>query len=100
MLFKKTNILIFLALCLSACVATLYVPTEKDAVKNKVTLHELQQGRELYIKNCSSCHNLHLPSEYTRHEWWTKVDRMQTRAKIDSAQKQLIVKYLESNCKK
>ena len=97
--FKKTNVLIFLALSLSACVATLYVPTEKDAVKNKVSLKELQQGRVLYVKNCSSCHNLHLPSEFTKHEWWTKVDRMQTRAKVDSTQKRLIVKYLETNCK-
>jgi hypothetical protein len=99
MLFNKTKLLILTAVILSACAASLYMPTEQDAQKYNVSLENLQKGRKLYINSCASCHNLHLPSAYTRQEWWKHLDKMQQRAKINDAQKELIAKYLETNSK-
>jgi mono/diheme cytochrome c family protein len=97
--FNKTKLLIFIFISLTACVASLYMPTENDAKKYNISLDELQKGRKLYIRSCSSCHNLHLPSAYSNHEWWKHLNKMQQRAKIDDAQKELIAKYLETNAK-
>jgi hypothetical protein len=97
--FNKVKLLILTIIILTACVASLYIPTERDAQKLNIPLDELQKGRKLYINSCSSCHNLHLPSAYTKQEWWKHLNNMQLRAKIDSSQKELIAKYLESNCK-
>ncbi|MFZ4399554.1 MAG: hypothetical protein ACOYO1_05945 [Bacteroidales bacterium] len=92
--------LIIIFLGLSGCIASLYLPTEEDAKIYNIPLTTLKEGRELYINKCSSCHNLYLPSNYTKHEWSLNLNKMQKRAKIDSTQKENITKYLEINAKR
>ena len=60
---------------------------------------QLLQGRKLYIKFCSGCHNLHLPNEYNAEKWKMNLDEMQTKAKITDEEKQLIYLYLTSHSK-
>jgi len=86
-------------LVFSGCVVSLYMPTENDAKVFNTTLDTLKRGRELYINKCGSCHNLYLPSKYTKQEWQQIMDKMQKPAKIDNSQKELIKKYLETNAK-
>lgn len=96
MCFKQiyiAGIVIFLGLI--GCVASLYMPTEIDAKVFNTTLDTLKIGRELYINKCGSCHNLYLPSIYTKEEWQQIMDRMEKPAKINNLQKGLIKKYLE-----
>lgn len=90
MSFKKSIGLIALIVGLLGC-----APTHQKGSSDK-----LQQGRNLYIKNCGSCHNLYLPSTYTSREWKPILDKMQKPARIDDAQKALIATYLNTNCKK
>lgn len=86
-------------LCISGCVATLYIPTAEDAQKNNTTVDSLSLGRELYINKCSNCHNLYLPSSYTKEEWKKIIDDMQKRSKIDDKQKESIYTYVQINAK-
>lgn len=98
---SKTKMLILLvAAGLISCVSALYIPTQKDALSQNTSLEKLQQGRRLYMNNCSSCHNLHLPSEFTNKAWEPLLNKMQKRARIDDSQKELIAAYLDTNCKK
>jgi mono/diheme cytochrome c family protein len=76
------------------------MPTEIDATKYNISLDTLKTGRELYLKNCGSCHNLYLPTQYIKQDWLQIMDKMQKPAKIDNSQKVLIIKYLETSCKK
>lgn len=85
---------------LISCVSALYLPTQNDAVSQNTPLEKLKQGRELYIKRCGSCHNLYLPSSYTSKAWKPIMDKMQKPARIVDSQKELIIAYLETNCKK
>ena len=90
MYFKKIIGVIALTVGLVGCVST-----HQNPLSDK-----LQQGRNLYIRNCGSCHNLYLPSTYTNREWKPILDKMQKPARIDDAQKALIATYLDANSKK
>jgi mono/diheme cytochrome c family protein len=59
-----------------------------------MSIDELKQGRDLYVNNCASCHQLYLPNKYTAKDWHYWLDDMQPKAKITDAQKQLIYDYL------
>jgi cytochrome c1 len=76
------------------------MPTQIDALSRNISLEKLQQGRRLYMNTCTSSHNLHLPSEFTKKYWEPLLNKMQKRAKINDAQKEQIAAYLETNSKK
>ena len=66
----------------------MYVPVEGG---NSISL---KKGRELYVANCSSCHQLFAPNKYNEKEWLLNLDEMQPKAKISNEQKKLIFDYL------
>jgi hypothetical protein len=92
--FRHIIPLVFIFWGLYGCITVLYVPTENDATNHNVSLNTLKKGRELYMNKCSSCHNLYLPTKYTNQKWLLIIGKMQKRAKIDSSQKDLIMKYI------
>jgi len=98
-LYKKFGILLFISV-LAGCVSGLYMPTVTDATRQNMPLKSLNAGRSLYVKSCGSCHNLYLPSRYTKREWNNIVDKMKERSKIDNKQVTLINQYLELSAKK
>jgi mono/diheme cytochrome c family protein len=87
------RILILLTLLSAGCASTLYIP-DQSVVTADATLEQLNEGRKLYIENCSSCHVLYAPGKYKREEWQVQVDEMQERSHIKLEQKNLILKYL------
>lgn len=87
-------------LCLVGCVSVLYIPTSNDAVSQNVPLQTLTKGRDLYVKNCGSCHNLYLPSRFTKSEWKKITEDMTERAKITNLQAEQIRQYLGVAAKK
>lgn len=88
-----------LIVCLTGCISSLYLPTEIDAQKYNCSLETLKTGRELYINKCGGCHNLYFPQSRTKQEWQEVMNKMQKRSKIENQQKDLILKYLETNSK-
>ena len=82
-----------MALLILACSQSLYVPTAEN-VSDSNTLEELVEGRKLYIKNCSSCHNLYPPQKYPAEHWIKEMEEMKVEAKITDAQAMLILKYV------
>lgn len=82
-----------------ACSAALDHPTPQDAEWAQrdwpgTTVKDLAQGRALYVDKCSSCHNLHLPSEYSPEEWKGYVAYMVTEAKLTPEEQRAIARYL------
>ncbi|MCL6524571.1 MAG: hypothetical protein K6T34_07895 [Thermoflavifilum sp.] len=98
---KKTISIIAIMMVLYACASKLYVPSAVNVEKAKrlnpaITENQLKVARSLYISHCSSCHNLHLPHEYTRDQWIDILNKMQPKAKITDQQKALLLIYLTS----
>ena len=67
---KRIAALIFISLFLSCATTKKFAPTtdEMPLLQQKVagiTFTEAQQGYVLYLKNCSNCHRLHNPAEFT-----------------------------------
>jgi mono/diheme cytochrome c family protein len=84
-------------LLLISCSSQLYIPIEATPT---VSLENLKTGREIYVKKCSSCHQLHLPNQYTEKVWMSNLNEMQARAKISDEEKQLIYQYITNAPKK
>ena len=85
---------LFLMLVILACSPALYIPKLADSQKAGVSVDSLAMGRKIYVNNCSSCHSLYLPDQFTRGEWAKVMPVMQRKAKIDNEQRRMIVKYL------
>jgi len=58
------------------------------------TLADLEQGKSIFEQNCNKCHSLKKP--FTKDEETIKsvLPKMAKRAKIDSRQEDLVLKYL------
>lgn len=102
---KKTIVIVFLFL-LAACAATSkFAPTAKDlpAMQAKVptiTYTDAIQGYKLYAGNCSNCHRLHNPKEYTAIKWNKILPEMFEKAKIaNNEEQQSIKKFLIAKSK-
>ena len=96
----NTISVVLILLCLVGCVSVLYIPTRYDAVSQNVPLETLTKGRNLYVKNCGSCHNLYLPARFTKTEWTRITQVMKDRAKITTLEVQQINQYLGVKAKK
>lgn len=77
----------------------LLVPTDNDVIhaKNRwadSNMEALKVGRHLYIDKCGKCHYLYRPSKFSEEKWLKEIPDMQKKAKIDSAQVALILRYI------
>jgi nitrate/TMAO reductase-like tetraheme cytochrome c subunit len=70
------------------------MPSLTDAKHTGVSTDSLLIGRNLYVNHCGSCHNLHLPEQYTRAHWEKEMPEMQRKAKISDEETRLITKFL------
>ncbi len=93
----KKIILIGCLMMLLSCSSSLYVPIASTPT---ASLENLKNGRETYVKKCASCHQLHLPSEFSEEEWQYNLNKMQVKAKITDEKKQLVYQYLMNAPKK
>jgi hypothetical protein len=101
---SKMIVLIASSVCLLAVLGTactksnvdtsaLYVPSGSD-VTSYASLQELQQGRELYINYCSSCHGLYSPDKFTVVQWKSILNSMTPRTSLNSSDISLVTKYV------
>ena len=93
---KKISLFIAI-LGLASCGTHLYTPTE---TKSSVPLDNLVKGKDLYVNNCASCHELYNPSRFSPKRWTSILEEMQPKAKITNEQKDLIYAYLTNEPKK
>jgi hypothetical protein len=78
-----------------ACTSQLYVPTEKNVNKFlPATIEELTQGRELFVGKCGKCHDLPKLTSRSDSEWKKTMEKMGPKAKIDSDQSYLVLRYI------
>ena len=71
----------------------LYIPTTSDVTAN-ATLQELEQGRDLYINNCNSCHSLFSPDSYTTTQWKSIINTMGPKTTMSASEILLVEKYV------
>ncbi len=74
------------------CAGALRHPGPRDAAAVAAdwpgtTTADLARGRVVYVRRCSSCHTLVLPSAYPSEAWPALVDAMAERARLSPQQK-------------
>jgi hypothetical protein len=90
----KFFIILFTGLLLfSSCESPLYKPTMVE-VQDSAEFNALQKGRNLYIRNCNSCHNLYLPSQFSAEKWKEELSQMQKKTKLTDTEVAYILKYV------
>ena len=100
---------IIATLCLytfAACAATSkFAPAadELPAMQSRVpgiSFDGAMQGYKLYATNCSNCHRLHNPEEYTAIEWNKILPEMFDKAKLKNEENQTLLRnYVISKSK-
>lgn len=76
---------------LVACSSQIYTPV--DSINN-IPVLKLKEGRQLYVQNCASCHQLYTPRQYSAAAWARNLAEMQERSHISDREKDLIYDYL------
>jgi mono/diheme cytochrome c family protein len=91
----SVSLLLLMGACTKSSLDTsmLYVPSYSEVTAN-ATLQELEQGRELYINNCSVCHGLYSPDNYAPAQWETVLNNMAPRTSLTSSEVLLVTKYV------
>ena len=98
--FNKPYQIVFVLLVLfCSCSPALYLPTIADADRTGISTDSLVIGRTLYVNHCGSCHNLHLPEQYTKQHWEKEIPQMQLKAKISKEDAKLITNFILARCK-
>lgn len=69
---------------------------DKDLVQSVEPL--FKEAQELFA-NCSICHALHPPKEFSANAWPSVVKSMKSRVGYDSNQEYLVSQYLQKNAK-
>lgn len=93
------HIAMVMILFFAACSPALYLPTIADASRTGITTDSLILGRSLYVNHCGSCHNLHLPEQFTSKHWQQKMPEMQLKAKISDENTKLITNFILARSK-
>jgi mono/diheme cytochrome c family protein len=86
-------------LLLGACSPALYIPSAADASRTGISTDSLMIGRKLYVNHCGSCHNLHLPEQYTRTHWEDEIYFMKRKAKLTENEARLITQFVSAHSK-
>jgi cytochrome c5 len=88
---------------LAACAAVLPQPTSADLERARaedpgVQLDDLARGRDAYVRRCSACHALRLPSERAPEAWAAEVARMQQQhaVRLTPDEERDILRYLRA----
>lgn len=59
-----------------------------------VTLEQLEAGRTLYLERCSGCHSLYAPEAFSTGQWPGVLDKMASKARLTSENRESILRYL------
>ena len=94
---NRTTLAGIILLC--ACSPALYIPSVADASQSGISVDSLMIGRNLYKNHCGSCHNLHLPEQYTQKRWEKEIPDMKRKAKISDNEAKLITQFIMGRSK-
>ena len=92
-IFLIAGISVWIWACSPATGSVLYSPAPADATGTH-SYDQLVAGRSLYIEKCGRCHKLKSPEKFTTSEWQKAMLKMQPKAKISDAERDLIQAYV------
>ena len=98
-MIKKLSTLVIILLLIACGSAKLMTPTQADADRGAklfpgYTLADLNQGKEIYEKNCNKCHGYKDPMKKKDKKWVKVVPKMAKKADLDSLKGDAILKYV------
>jgi cytochrome c5 len=96
---KKIIILISVTFFVACAAYKPLAPSQTDAERATqkfpgTTLADLNQGKTIFEESCKKCHSLKKPFTKSEEEIRNVLPKMAKKAKIDSQQEDLVLKYL------
>lgn len=94
-----------LIFCMMSCGTAIPDPQEADLRMlpgdlSEIKLHDLRDGRKLYVQNCGGCHRLKPPQEQTDSQWIESYAKMRTRVDLDRSEEERLLAYLRAFAKR
>ncbi len=92
-------------LIIAGCAPKLYEAGQQQvdwvasSYQYKGSVEGFNHARTMYTQYCQTCHNLHMPDEYTIAEWNTIYPNMSVRVSIPDSNKQQIYYYIIAGAK-
>ena len=87
------------AVWLVACTGSIPKPTSlhRDWARSRYGVEkDVDRGYTLYVANCSGCHSLYHPSEYSDSAWAVVFPEMREKAKLSNGDADLVLAYISS----
>jgi cytochrome c5 len=92
----KNSIIAFIAIVLHSCgisKSTLPMVEAKPVISSA----DIAEGKSLYESNCTKCHQLYAPSDFSKEQWKPIVHQMQKKAHLTDLEGLKIYNYLTLN---
>lgn len=81
---------------LSSCIDVTKVAPEVSNLLVKGDVSRLEYGRELYITNCTRCHNALRITRYTETQWAEILPDMFDKTKLSANQTHAVTSYIHA----
>ena len=96
---KKFIVVLFVSVVTACASFKPLTPTQSDADRAAIkypgaTLADLNEGKSIFELKCHKCHSLKKPFNKSEAIIQSALPRMAKKAKIDSRQEELVLKYL------
>jgi hypothetical protein len=89
-----------ISLWLVACTGSIPKPTalHRDWARSHYGKEkDIDRGYTLYVANCSGCHSLYHPSEYSDSAWAVVFPEMRQKSKLSDTDADLVLAYISSS---
>jgi hypothetical protein len=93
---KNFHLLLLLILTTTGCMDGLKVAPKVQELGVTKDIVLLEEGRKIYIHNCTKCHNALRISRYTQQEWDGILPDMIRKSKLSSAQAMQVDAYIKA----
>lgn len=93
---KKDIWIMVPVLALAGCVSTPAppVPDEAMAATSRVKLETLAKGHEVYMSECTRCHEAWMPANISSEDWHVVVPGMAWNANISATDEEALLAYI------
>ena len=69
----------------------------EETKKTKKTEGDFVKGAQVWVNNCTRCHNMRNPADYSDQEWRLIVAHMRIRASLTGQEARDVLKFLQNS---
>ena len=93
---RRCAFLLLLFLTIAGCMDGLKVAPKVQELGVTTNFALLEEGRKIYVHNCTKCHNALRITRYTEKQWVEILPEMVAKSKLSVQQSQNVTAYIQA----